>query len=34
MWHRQVVIAPCRMLFLTPKTIHQPYVPESGWEIR
>jgi mannose-6-phosphate isomerase-like protein (cupin superfamily) len=33
-WHRQVVIAPCKMLFLTPKTIHHPYVPESGWEAR
>ncbi len=31
MWHRQVVVAPCRMLFLTPATIHRSYVPESGW---
>jgi mannose-6-phosphate isomerase-like protein (cupin superfamily) len=34
MWHRQVVIAPCKMLFLTPKTIHEPYVPGSGWGVR
>lgn len=27
MWHRQVVIAPCEMLFLTPKTLHRPYAP-------
>jgi mannose-6-phosphate isomerase-like protein (cupin superfamily) len=31
MWHRQVVVAPCKMLFLTPETIHRPYVPETGW---
>jgi mannose-6-phosphate isomerase-like protein (cupin superfamily) len=31
MWHRQVVVSPCRMLFLTPETIHRPYEPESGW---
>ncbi len=31
MWHRQVVIAPCKMLFLTPETMHRPYVPKSGW---
>jgi mannose-6-phosphate isomerase-like protein (cupin superfamily) len=32
MWHRQVVVAPCKMLFLTPETtIHRAYVPESGW---
>jgi mannose-6-phosphate isomerase-like protein (cupin superfamily) len=30
-WHRQVVIAPCKMLFLTPETMHRPYDPESGW---
>jgi mannose-6-phosphate isomerase-like protein (cupin superfamily) len=30
-WHRQVVIAPCKMLFLTPETMHRPYAPESGW---
>jgi mannose-6-phosphate isomerase-like protein (cupin superfamily) len=30
-WHRQVVIAPCKMLFLTPETMHRPYTPESGW---
>ena len=31
MWHRQVVVAPCKMLFLTPETIHRAYTPESGW---
>jgi len=31
MWHRQVVVAPCKMLFLTPETIHRSYTPESGW---
>src|SRR5947209_537739 len=31
MWHRQVVVAPCKMLFLTPETIHQAYTPECGW---
>jgi mannose-6-phosphate isomerase-like protein (cupin superfamily) len=24
---------PCKMLLLTPKTMHQPYVPESGWAV-
>jgi mannose-6-phosphate isomerase-like protein (cupin superfamily) len=32
MWHRQVVVVPCKVLFLTPETIHQPYTPESGWD--
>jgi mannose-6-phosphate isomerase-like protein (cupin superfamily) len=31
MWHRQAVLSPCKMLFLTPKTIHQAYRPEAGW---
>jgi len=31
MWHRQVVVAPCKMLFLTPETIHRSYTPETGW---
>jgi mannose-6-phosphate isomerase-like protein (cupin superfamily) len=32
MWHRQVVaVSPCKMLFITPETIHQAYVPDSGW---
>jgi mannose-6-phosphate isomerase-like protein (cupin superfamily) len=31
MWHRQVVVASCKMLFLTPETIHRTYAPESGW---
>jgi mannose-6-phosphate isomerase-like protein (cupin superfamily) len=30
-WHRQIVVAPCEMLFLTPDTIHRPYAPDSGW---
>ncbi len=30
-WHRQVVIEPCKMLFLTPETLHRPYVPQEGW---
>ena len=32
MWHRQVVVSPCKVLFLTPETIHQPDMPESGWD--
>jgi mannose-6-phosphate isomerase-like protein (cupin superfamily) len=31
LWHRQAVIAPCKMLFLTPETIHRAYAPEFGW---
>jgi mannose-6-phosphate isomerase-like protein (cupin superfamily) len=31
MWHRQVVVTPCKMLFVTPETMHRPYAPESGW---
>lgn len=31
MWHRQVAVAPCRMLFLTPETLHKPHSPERGW---
>jgi mannose-6-phosphate isomerase-like protein (cupin superfamily) len=30
-WHRQVVVAPCRMLFLTPETLHRSYSPGRGW---
>ena len=30
-WHRQIVLAPCKMLFLTPETLHRPYVPDGGW---
>lgn len=30
-WHRQVVVAPCKMLFLTPQTLHRSYVPDRGW---
>ena len=32
MWHRQVVLSPCKMLFLTPKTLHAEYSPGEGWE--
>jgi mannose-6-phosphate isomerase-like protein (cupin superfamily) len=31
MWHRQVVVAPCKMLFLTPETLHHSYTPDAGW---
>jgi mannose-6-phosphate isomerase-like protein (cupin superfamily) len=31
MWHRQAVIAPCKMLFLTPETLHRSHVPDQGW---
>jgi mannose-6-phosphate isomerase-like protein (cupin superfamily) len=34
MWHRQVVVSPCKVLFLTPETIHQAFVPKSGWVTR
>jgi mannose-6-phosphate isomerase-like protein (cupin superfamily) len=34
MWHRQVVVTPCKVLFITPETMHQAYVPESGWVTR
>jgi mannose-6-phosphate isomerase-like protein (cupin superfamily) len=30
-WHRQVVVAPCKMLFLTPETLHRSYSPDAGW---
>jgi mannose-6-phosphate isomerase-like protein (cupin superfamily) len=34
-WHRQVVVvAPFKMLFLTPETTHRPYSPEAGWDDR
>jgi mannose-6-phosphate isomerase-like protein (cupin superfamily) len=33
MWHRQVVLAPCKMLLITPETLHRTYVPESGWNV-
>jgi mannose-6-phosphate isomerase-like protein (cupin superfamily) len=32
MWHRQVVVAPCTTLFLTPETLHRPYAPPEGWK--
>ena len=30
-WHRQIVLAPCKMLFLTPETLHRPFTPDDGW---
>ncbi len=31
-WHRQiVVVAPCKMLFVTPETLHREYIPADGW---
>ena len=30
-WHRQIVLAPCKMLFITPETLHRPYEPGDGW---
>ncbi len=30
-WHRQIVLAPCKMLFITPETLHHPYAPDDGW---
>ena len=30
-WHRQIVLLPCKMLFITPETLHRPYVPDDGW---
>jgi mannose-6-phosphate isomerase-like protein (cupin superfamily) len=30
-WHRQVVLAPCKMLFVSPETLHRPYIPDDGW---
>ena len=30
-WHRQEVVAPCKVLFLTPETVHRPYTHVSGW---
>jgi mannose-6-phosphate isomerase-like protein (cupin superfamily) len=32
MWHRQIVVLPGTMLFLTPETLHRPYVPPEGWK--
>lgn len=29
MWHRQVVVSPCKMLFLTPRTLHEEYLPRE-----
>jgi hypothetical protein len=31
MWHRQVVVSPCKLLFLTPKTLHEVFLPPGGW---
>jgi mannose-6-phosphate isomerase-like protein (cupin superfamily) len=33
MWHRQIVVLPGTMLFLTPETLHRPYVPPEGWKV-
>jgi mannose-6-phosphate isomerase-like protein (cupin superfamily) len=35
-WHRQVVVAPCKMLFVSPETLHRPYVwvPETCSGVR
>lgn len=30
-WHRQIVLRPCKMLFITPETLHRPYAPDDGW---
>ena len=30
-WHRQIVLLPCKMLFMTPETLHRPYAPDDGW---
>ena len=30
-WHRQIVVAPCKMLFVTPETLHREYLPDDGW---
>ena len=30
-WHRQIVLRPGKMLFLTPETLHRPYAPDDGW---
>jgi mannose-6-phosphate isomerase-like protein (cupin superfamily) len=32
MWHRQVVVSPCKLLFLTPKTLHEVFLPPGGWD--
>lgn len=26
-WHHQVVLEPCKVLFVTPETLHEPYRP-------
>lgn len=30
-WHRQVVVDPYKMLFLTAETLHRSYAPDGGW---
>jgi mannose-6-phosphate isomerase-like protein (cupin superfamily) len=30
-WHRQIVVAPCKMLFVSGETLHRPFVPDDGW---
>jgi mannose-6-phosphate isomerase-like protein (cupin superfamily) len=31
-WHRQVVREPSLLLFLSPDSVHRPYVPDDGWD--
>jgi mannose-6-phosphate isomerase-like protein (cupin superfamily) len=33
-WHRQVVVSPCKLLFLTPRTLHEAFLPRGGWDER
>jgi mannose-6-phosphate isomerase-like protein (cupin superfamily) len=30
-WHRQEVVDPCSILFLTPETLHRRFDPSAGW---
>lgn len=32
-WHRQIVVTPAKLLFVTPETLHRPYVPDDGWTL-
>jgi oxalate decarboxylase/phosphoglucose isomerase-like protein (cupin superfamily) len=31
-WHRQVVREPSLLFFLSPPSVHRPYVPADGWD--
>jgi len=31
-WHRQVVHEPSVLLFMSPRSVHVPYVPDDGWD--